>query len=114
MGEHETDWVALAGWAVSSAWAVGFSASVAPSGLAVLGAAIVSSAGAAAIVPDIWRRGRTALLGAATLVLPWALNAHTASAPSAKAVTLGVLAVVLAVWAAAADPSWISRSGRRK
>jgi hypothetical protein len=99
----------LAGWAVLSCWVVGFSGSVAASSTAALSAAIVAFAGIAVLVPRVWDRGSTALVGSALLVSPWVLNADTVSAPTTRAMIVGMLVVSLCIWAVALNPAWVAR-----
>jgi len=111
---QDTGHVMLAGWAVLSCWVVGFSGSAAASSTAVLSAAIVAFAGIAVLVPRVWDRGSTALVGSALLVSPWVLNADAVLAPATKAMIVGVLVVSLCVWAVAMNPTWVARLRRWK
>ncbi len=114
MRGEETGHAMLAGWAVLSSWVVGFSGGIATSSASVLGAAIVAFAAIAVLVPRVWNRGSTVLVGSALLVSPWMLDADTAASPAVKEMIVGVLVVALGVWAVAMNPTWVARLRRWK
>ncbi len=109
MRGQDTGHVMLAAWAVLSSWVVGFSGSVVASTTAALGAAIVAFAAIAVLVPRAWDRRGTVLVASALLVSPWILNANTVSAPTTRAMIVGMLVVSLCIWAVALNPAWVAR-----
>lgn len=88
-------------WLFFSPWIIGFTGETAPAWNAYVLGVIIAVAAAAALVEFAkWEEWANALFGAWLIVSPWILGFSGLAAAMWNAVIVGLIVLVLAVWAA--------------
>jgi hypothetical protein len=104
----------LVAWAVLSSWAVGGVARSTDSNLAGASVAMLAAAGFAIVLPHLWKRREVAVFVVAALVAPLMLNARTESSTALQELLIGLLAILLGLYAVANTIGTPLRRRRRK
>jgi hypothetical protein len=95
-------------WLLATPWAMGFSATSAPTANAVaVGIALIAAAVGAIFVPRAWEEWTEAALGVWLMASPWLLGFSTMRDARIVAAASGLVVAVLALWTLATDQDYL-------